>query len=106
MTTRKRWTEEEDRILVQAIEANPHNKAKVFREIAARVNHSENSCKIRWYNALSNPESKHYIGCAFSMISRKSKLDNRTINNINTKTTPTKTPKGLWQKIKTLLNLH
>lgn len=52
--TRTKWTKEEDEILVQAIEANPHNKAKAFREAAEKVNHSEKCCSSRWYKVLSN----------------------------------------------------
>lgn len=47
--TRTKWTKEEDEILVQAIKANPHNKAKAFREVAEKVNHSEICCSGRWY---------------------------------------------------------
>ena len=39
--TRTRWTKEEDEILVQAIKANPHNKAQAFKIAAEKVNHSE-----------------------------------------------------------------
>lgn len=103
--TRTRWTKEEDKILVKAVKANPHNKAKAFREAAKKVNHSAKCCSNRWYNYLSNPESKHYVGCMFTLLSAASKLDNRTVNREGVHATPTKTPKGLWSKIKKLLGL-
>lgn len=37
MTTRKRWTKEEEEILVQAVKANPHNLSKAFREVAEKL---------------------------------------------------------------------
>ena len=103
--TRTRWTREEDEILVQAIKANPHNKAQAFKIAAEKVNHSEASCASRWYARLSNPTNKNYVGCMFTMIGAASKLDNRTVNREGGHVTPTKTPKGLWSKIKKLLSL-
>lgn len=103
--TRTKWTKEEDEILVQAIKANPHNKAKAFREVAEKVNHSEKCCSGRWYKILSNPKHKKYVGCMFTMIGITSKLDNRTVNRDKVHITPTKTKKGLWAKVKALLGL-
>lgn len=103
--TRTRWTKEEDEILVQAVEANPHNKSQAFREASEKVGRSVKCCSNRWYQALSNPTSKHYVGCMFTMVGAASKLDNRTVNRDGAHITPTKTPKGLWSKIKKLLGL-
>lgn len=105
MATRIKWTAEEDKILVQTVKANPHNKAQAFREAAEKVNHSEKVCSNRWYQILSNPEHKKYVGCMFTMIGISSKLDNRTINRDKVHITLTKTKKGLWAKAKALLGL-
>lgn len=105
MANYKRWTKEEDEILVQAIKANPHNKAEVFRSLTGKLGRTESAIAYRWYSYLSNPESKHYVGCMFTLLSVASKLDNRTINREGVHVTPTKTPKGLWSKIKKLLGL-
>ena len=104
--TRTKWTKEEDEILVQAIKANPHNKAEAFRYAATKLeNRDAKSCSNRWYMQLSNPESKHYVGCMFTMIGVTSKLDNRTVNRDKVHITPTKIKKGLWAKVKALLGL-
>lgn len=47
MATRMKWTDEEDAILVQAVKANPHNKAQAFREIAEKTGHTVTSCSSR-----------------------------------------------------------
>lgn len=104
--TRTKWTKEEDEILVQAIEANPHNRAQAFREAAAKLgNRDETSCSNRWYGVLGNPKHKKYVGCMFTMVGVTSKLDNRTSNREGVHITPTKTKKSLWTKIKALLSL-
>lgn len=105
MAKRTEWTKEEDEILVQAIIANPHNKAQVFREVSSKINRSANSCGLRWYTKLSNPESKYYVGCLFTMIGVTSRLDNRTVNKEKANITPKKNKRGIWTKIKALLGL-
>lgn len=103
--TRTKWTKEEDKILVQAVKANLHNKSKAFRAASKKVSHNEVSCSCRWYSQLSNPESKHYVGCMFTMIGVTSRLDNRTVNREKAHITPKKVKKSLWAKVKTLLGL-
>ena len=49
MSTKKKWTEEEEEILVQAVKANPHNLSKTFREIAEKLDRTEVAVKIQWY---------------------------------------------------------
>lgn len=103
--TRTKWTKEEDEILVQAVKANPYNKSEAFRAASKKVNHNEVSCSSRWYTHLSNPESKHYVGCMFTMIGVASRFDNRTSNREGTHVTPVKIKRSLWSKIKALLGL-
>lgn len=105
MAKRTKWTVEEDEILVQAIKVNPHNKAKAFREVSEKVGRSAKCCSNRWYQALSNPKHKSYVGCMFTMVGVSSRLDNRTVNREKVHITPTKTKRGLWAKIKDLLGL-
>lgn len=105
MAKRTKWTVEEDEILVRAIKANPHNKAKAFREVSEKVGRSDKCCSNRWYQVLSNPKHKSYVGCMFTMVGVSSRLDNRTVNREKVHITPTKTKRGLWAKIKDLLGL-
>lgn len=101
MAKRTKWTVEEDEILVQAINANPHNKAKKpSREVSEKIGRSAKCCSNRWYQALSNPEHKSYVGCMFTMVGVSSRLDNKTVNREKVHITPTKTKRGLWTKDK------
>lgn len=50
MIRRRKWTIEEDEILVQAITAEPYNLRKCFLSIATKINRTPGSVKIRWYN--------------------------------------------------------
>lgn len=98
-----KWTPEEDKVLVQAVKANPHNKRKAFRNASLKLDRTVESCSSRWYNALSDPENKNYVGCIFTMVSRNTSLTNRVFENTHVKQRPVKA--GIWNKIKKLLGL-
>ena len=40
MANNKKWTKEEEEILVQAIQANPHNISEALRTASATINRS------------------------------------------------------------------
>lgn len=102
----KRWTEEEDKILVQAIIANPHNKTQAIKEVLPKLNNRTlSAASYRWYCVLSNPESKKYVGCLFTMIGHYSRFDNRTINTNKSHIKPVKSTKTIWSRIKKFLGL-
>lgn len=101
----KKWTAEEDNILVQAIIANPYNKAQVFRAIANQLNRTVKATEFRWYGVLSNPENKHYVGCLYTLVGIHSRLDNRTVYKDNYTMLPKQHSKSIWTKIKKLLSL-
>lgn len=105
MTQRNRWTDEEDKVLVQAIKASPHNKSAAFQKVARKTNHNVNSCSTRWYNVLSNPEHKKYVGCMYTTIGITRRLDNRTVSRKKSHITPVKVKKSLWNRLKELLGL-
>ena len=91
MSTKKRWTKEEDEILVQAIKANPHNLSKAFREVSLKLERTETAINYRWYYVLKNKS------VCFMTVS-----PNKTLSNgkISTNNKVDKTPKTFWQKIK------
>ncbi len=103
MATRKRWTVEEDKVLVQAIKAMPHHKEEAFRIASEKLGRTVSACSLRWYHKLSNPKSKYYAGCVFTMVSHSTRMNNRTTCNNTVKAEPM--PKGIWAKIKKLLGL-
>lgn len=107
MTTKKRWTEEEDNILVQAIKANPHNLSKVFKELyeTSLSHRTYKAIQYRWYYVLNNPYNKKYVGCLFTTIGLRSRYDNKKVYNIKSNTEPVKHKVSIWNKIKSLLKI-
>lgn len=103
MKKKFKWTAREDKVLVQAIEANPNNKCKAFKLVAEKLKVGESVPKNRWYNHLSNPESKHYVGCKVTLLSSAVRYDNRTRESKYAQ--PEKMKKSIWQKVKNLLGI-
>ena len=101
MKSYHRWTDSEDRILLNYIKKNLQNREEAFRLAAKKLNTSPAACHIRWYSILSNPKHKKYVGCKFTLLSRYERIDNRTRKSKLTKPTPVN--KSLWSKIKELL---
>lgn len=74
MITRRRWTKEEEEILVQAVKANPHNLEKVFRETSVKLNRTPAALHHRWTNHLKNQS------VCFITVSSKKKLNNGKVS--------------------------
>lgn len=105
MTVTGKWTKEEDNILVQAVKANPHNKAQAFRQASKEIHRSFGACCQRWYSVLGNPENKKYVGTCFTMLGEASSLCNRSIHRYGVHVIPMRHKKSIWETIKNLLNL-
>lgn len=99
-----RWTAEEEEILVQAVKANPQNLSQAFRNASEQLPfRTYASVALRWYRRLNNPESPHYIGTCFVLLSSNKKSINSKVDNTQTKTTKNKI--SIWKKIKKLLGI-
>lgn len=102
MNKHKRWTKEEEDILVKAISNNPHNIRKACKEIATKLNRTEGACLYHWYVILSPSSNPTKIGVSFISIGNKSIYKNRKNSGISV-SKPNKF--NLWIKIKKLLKL-
>ena len=102
MANKKRWTKEEEEILVQAIQANPHNISKALRTAGATINRSFKACQFHWYGVLSPKNNPNKIGISFVSIGPNTIYKNRK-NSGNSTAQPEKNT--LWTKIKKLIGL-
>lgn len=73
MGTRKRFTDEEDQVIISKIKENPNNLLETFRKAAAEINRDWRVIKQHWYI-----KNKHQA--AFGMIFCKSFIK---LNNID-----------------------
>ena len=47
MTTKRRFTKEEDSLILSTVAKNPHNLSECFREVAIKINRSPKSIANR-----------------------------------------------------------
>ena len=102
MANNKRWTKEEEEILVQAIQANPHNISEALRTASATINRSFKACQFHWYGVLSPKNKPNKIGISFVSIGPNTVYKNRKNSGTST-IQPEKST--TWSKIKRLLKL-
>lgn len=89
----KKWTLEEDSILIAQVKANPQNLQLAFFLTSTRVHRSKNACSNRWYQVLSKNNANTNNIC-FTIFSKSM----YGINRKNLKT-PCKENKNIWNYI-------
>lgn len=72
-----KWTDEENKILVQAIAANPHNLSEAIRKASKNLNRTTKACKQHWYAALSPKNNPTKVGISFVSVGSNSIYKNR-----------------------------
>ena len=102
MANNKKWTKEEEEILVQAIQDNPHNLSEALRTASATINRSFLACQFHWYQVLSPKNKPNKIGISFVSIGPNTIYKNRKNSGTST-VQPEKST--IWSRIKRLLKL-
>lgn len=67
-----KWTDEENKILVQAIAANPRNLSEAIREASKNLNRTYKAYSQHWYLALSPKNNPTKVGVSFISIGSES----------------------------------
>lgn len=100
MATKKKWTNEENNILVQAITANPHNIQESCRYAATKLEgRTPKACIIHWYKVIAPANNPTKLGVSFLAVGPNTIYKNR--KNSVSKVKPEKYT--LWKKIIKLL---
>lgn len=100
MATKKKWTDEENNILVQAITANPHNIQEACRYAATKLeSRTPKACILHWYKVIAPANNPTKLGVSFLAVGPKTIYKNR--KNSTSKVKPEKYI--LWKKIIKLL---
>ena len=102
MANNKKWTKEEEEILVQAIQANPHNISEALKTASNTINRSFLACQFHWYGVLSPKDKPNKMGISFVSIGPNTIYKNRKNSGTST-IQPEKST--IWSRIKRLLKL-
>lgn len=98
MTTKRRFTKEEDSLILSTAAKNPHNLSECFREVAIKINRGPKSIANRWYHCLSKKDSNDKTNTVFITVGKKSVNYNRKTAMKNTQQ-PEKQRSGIWKTI-------
>lgn len=98
MTTRKRWTKEEETTLVQAIQANPLNIKEACRQVSLKINRTMGACLYHWYYILTSADNN--AGASFLTVGPKGIVRNRKNKGVIEKKRI-----SIWHRIKKFLNI-
>ena len=94
MSQRRRWTNEEEQVLISQVRQNPGNLARAFRATSDIIGRSSHSCEQRWYTKVRHSET------VFMTIGARNMSVNSKVSN---NTQPVRLP--IWRRILKLLGL-
>lgn len=92
--SRRKWTTEEEQVLISQVRNYPNNLSRAFRATGEEIGKSENAVRVQWYNHTRHSET------IFMTVGAK----NMNINSKNSSTAqPVQLP--IWRRILKLLGL-
>lgn len=94
MSQRRRWTSEEEQVLLSQVRQNPGNLAKAFRATSEIIGRNPHSIEQRWYGKVRHSETVFMTIGANAMSVNAKNSDN---------TQPVRLP--IWRRILNLLGL-
>lgn len=93
MSKGKRWTKEEDKVLLESVKAAPHNLKQAFKQASSKLNRSATACTSRWYTELSKRKESENV--AFMCVSaKKMSVNRKTLSEDNSPEAP-----SLWKRV-------
>lgn len=102
MTTRRKWTEEEDRVLLSKIQENPGNLKQVFMETAEELGRNFPGVQSRWYKKLAPRNLNNRTNTAFMTYSAERINCNRKNSYAGTQH-PSHVRRSKWRRILDIL---
>jgi hypothetical protein len=100
MSVRRRFTEEEDRVIFSKISENPGNISQCLRELSTELDRSYLTLRYRWYSTIS--KRNNLAGVSFVTYGNGSANLNRKVTRKDTQQS-IKTKKSKWRRILNIL---
>ena len=98
----KRWTAEDDRVLLNQVTRHANNLFEAFRETSRLLDRTESACKQRWYSTLlHSPETS----MCFVTIGKGTKNANRKVVRKNTSDNTKRKSMSWWRALLKILRL-
>lgn len=106
MGNKKRWTIEEEKVLIAQVEKNPLNLSLAFRLASELIERTESACIHHYYASIVKGKSKLPKSYMYMTISKKKCYANRKIERNNAKESYIEVKESLWSKIKNLFKFN
>ena len=102
MTKKRKWTIEEERVLIYQITRSANNITEAFRRTSRLIDRTEAACMYHWYMVISKREDP---SVCFVTIGQKTRNINRKVVHAKTTDNTEATTVSWWKKVIKLL-LH
>jgi hypothetical protein len=100
MSTRRKWTDDEEKVVISKVEASPYNLEKAFREASSVIDRTPSAVRYKWHQGGLREKSDKL----FMTYGRKGTLNNnRKIVSSTTSDNTLKTKKSKWRRILDIL---
>lgn len=100
MSKRRKWTTEEEQVLIDQIKKSANNLQEAFRKTSKLIGRTEGACVYHWYAILSKRKDP---SVCFVTVGHKTKNVNRKNVASNTSDNTEKTTVSWWRKFLNLL---
>lgn len=100
MTKKRKWTTEEERVLVDQITRSANNIKEAFRRTSRLIDRTEAACMYHWYAVVSKREDP---SACFVTIGYKAENVNRKNVASNTSDNTEKTSTSWWRRFLSFL---
>lgn len=102
MSTLRKWTEDEEKVVISKIEANPNNLQRAFREASLEIDRTPAAIGWKWHQG--GLRERERSGKLFMTYGRKGTLNsNRKNVSSNTSDNTIRTRKSKWRRILDIL---
>lgn len=98
MTTKRRFTEEEDRLIISKVNENPSNIAQCLRELSIELDRTFSALQHRWYTVLAKKDTSSKTNTCFITYGNRNVNPNRKISREGTQQ-PKTIKKSKWRRI-------
>lgn len=99
MSTKKKWTNDEEQVVISKVRNNPINLKKAFKEASIELDRTPDAISMKWYKGgLREKSAKVFITCGSKTVNVNRKIvSDKTSDNTRELT------KSKWRRIISIL---
>lgn len=95
----KRWTDDEEKVVIQEVIKSPNNLEEAFRKAAEKLGRTSGAIHVRWHHGGLRERS----GVCFVTYGRKTVNSNRKVVRANSTDNTRRVTNSIWSRFMNLL---